>query len=292
MSNIAVIGCGKMGSSLVRAFLKSNHNVYVYDLNKENCLSLVEEGAHFAESPVTAAANCSTMVFSINNYANTITFLKSDGLLPLLTGKTIIQLSTGIPQETQELEALTKEHGINYIDGAIMCYPHQIGTDESCILISGSDSTLQENESDLKSLTNNLVAVSNDITGASTLDCALLTLYYGTYWGILQAASVCKSHDFSVQTFADIAGGSYIVPTVSAILSHVPHDVESESYKDNMASNMIHAGALTKLLEMMNQSNIDTSVTEGIHTLINKAIKAGYQNNNLESIVEVIRNRV
>ncbi|MCS5422154.1 MULTISPECIES: NAD(P)-dependent oxidoreductase [Psychrilyobacter] len=289
MSKISVIGCGKMGSSLVKAFLKSGHHVFVYDVSRESCIPLVELGASLAETPIEAANNCDVMVFSINNYTNTIRFLKNDDVLLQLAGKTLVQLSTGIPQEAQELEGIIKEYDIDYIDGAIMCYPHQIGTEESCILISGNESTLKNSESALKSLTKNLMTVSNDISGASTLDCALLTLYYGTYWGILQAASLCKSQNFSVQTFADIAGDSYLFPTVTEILKHVPQDVESGNYKDNMASNIIHSSAIQRLIEMMNRSKIDTSVTESIHSLIQNAIETGYKNNNLESIVEIIR---
>ncbi|WBW96319.1 NAD(P)-dependent oxidoreductase [Oceanirhabdus sp. W0125-5] len=289
MSKISVIGCGKMGSSLTKAFLNSGHDVFVYDVIKESCIPLVEQGARLAETPRQAVTNCELMVFSINSYASTIEFLEKDNLLPLLKGKTLVQLSTGIPQETKELEKITKEYDIDYLDGAIMCYPNQIGTDESCILFSGDETTLNNNESTLKSLSKNLIKVSNDIGGASTLDCALLTLYYGTYWGILQAAALCKSQNFSVQTFADIAKDLYLFPVATEILKHVPQDVESGSYKDNMASNMVHSNAIQRLIEMMNKSHIDTSVTDGIHSLIQKAITAGYKNNNLESIVEVIR---
>lgn len=289
MSKISVIGCGKMGSSLTKAFMNSGHDVFVYDVIKKSCIPLIEQGAILAETPTEAAINCELMVFSINGYTSTIELLKNNNVLPYLKGKTLVQLSTGIPQEVQELEKITKEYDIDYLDGAIMCYPNQIGTEESCILFSGNESTLNKNKSTLNSLTKNLINVSNEISGASTLDCALLTLYYGTYWGILQAAALCKSQNFSVQTFADIAKDLYLFPTATEILKHVPQDVESGNYKDNMASNMVHANAIQRLIEMMNKSHIDTSVTHGIHSLIQNAITAGYKNNNLESIVEVIR---
>src|SRR5205807_3589520 len=49
-------------------------------------------------------------------------------------GKTLVNVGSGTPDEAEQAEAWTADRGGTYLDGAILCYPPQIGTDEGFII--------------------------------------------------------------------------------------------------------------------------------------------------------------
>ena len=59
-----------------------------------------------------------------------------------LSGKTIIQLTTGSIEEVTALNDWVKKYNGDLLEGVISCFPSQIGTEEGLILVSGSDNSI------------------------------------------------------------------------------------------------------------------------------------------------------
>jgi 3-hydroxyisobutyrate dehydrogenase-like beta-hydroxyacid dehydrogenase len=288
MTNITVVGCGRMGSALSRALLNAGQDIMVYDVVKASTLPLVELGASAAETPSDAIKNCDVLVFSINSYENTFKFLETSDVLDNFKGKTIVQFTTGSKDEVTELDNMLKKHNIHYLEGKIMCYPEEIGKEESLIVYSGNESVFQNTKSTLEALSGMQTFVSPNITGASTIDLSLLTTYYGILWGVLQGAAISREQNVSVASFAEAAK----IHTFSALEDMVQNglkDVQSGDYKSDSVSNSVHAHALRLCVEIIKDSEMDTGVTDSILTLLEKAKANGYADMNIESIVEVMK---
>ena len=123
MSEISMIGLGAMGSALARAFLEAGHGLTVWNRTAQKMVPLVELGAEGAESVPEAVQASPLIMVCIDNYAATNQLLRNDDVVPNLTGRTVIQLSTGTPKEARDSESWLKNCGADYLDGAIGSYP-------------------------------------------------------------------------------------------------------------------------------------------------------------------------
>lgn len=81
MSDVAVIGLGRMGSALAKALVSSGKRVTVWNRSQGKTDALVRIGALEAETPAAAIASSSTLIVCLSDYAATSIVL--DGSSPV-----------------------------------------------------------------------------------------------------------------------------------------------------------------------------------------------------------------
>jgi 3-hydroxyisobutyrate dehydrogenase-like beta-hydroxyacid dehydrogenase len=137
-SPVSVIGLGKMGSALAQALLRVGQQVVVYNRSPARSEPYREQRATVAASLAEAITLSPVSLVSVSDYhaAEALFFAPDDGLS--LAGKTIIQLSSGTPQEARAWSARCTELGAQSLTGAILAYPMHIGTPQAQFLISRS----------------------------------------------------------------------------------------------------------------------------------------------------------
>jgi len=141
----------------------------------KKCRPLKEAGATVATSVAAAVAASRGIVVCVINYDVSNSLLRSKDVAGKLAGKLLVQLSTGTPREARDGEAWAKKAGVAYLDGAIMAYPKDIGSQECTILYSGQKEVFEANRGLLLNLDGAPVFVGDDIGGASTLDQSVLS---------------------------------------------------------------------------------------------------------------------
>ena len=135
MSDISVIGLGKMGSAIASALLRSGRSVTVWNRATEKAAPLIEAGAVLASSPQEAVAASEAIMVCIKTHKTTTELLKP--LSGELSGKTIIDLSTGGAEEANELVEVLTAAGAQWHIGMINAYPSGIGKKDTAILCAG-----------------------------------------------------------------------------------------------------------------------------------------------------------
>jgi hypothetical protein len=83
---------------------------------------LVEGGATAAKDAVDLAKHADILLPSLPTYGGLEKFLQSEGVLPALQGKTIIQLSSGSPETVQAFSEFIDGTGVDYLEGRIKNY--------------------------------------------------------------------------------------------------------------------------------------------------------------------------
>ena len=149
MGKVTVIGLGLMGSALAEAFLKKPLAVTVWNRNAARSERFKAQGALVALTVEAAIAASDVVIVSLSNYAAAREVLGSKGATAALKGKTLIQLSSGTTKEGRDAAAWAQEHGVNYLDGAILAYPQHIGSAAVQILISGSEEIFRQQKESL-----------------------------------------------------------------------------------------------------------------------------------------------
>ena len=147
MSDVAVIGLGLMGAALAAAFQKNGNSLTVWNRTASKCDPFVEAGAHAAASVEDALAASDLVVVCLDDYPVTRALLENPAAGGQLSGKALVQLSTGTPMQARLEHEWMQHHGANYLDGAILNGPPAIGTKHGHILVSGDRSAWEQSQS-------------------------------------------------------------------------------------------------------------------------------------------------
>src|SRR5215469_1313983 len=105
MSEITVIGLGPMGSALARALLQANHRVTVWNRTAAKMEPLLAIGANGGTSVAAAVRASPLVMICVGNYGIAKGLIGANEVSSHLSGRTLIQLSTGTPQEARDSEA-------------------------------------------------------------------------------------------------------------------------------------------------------------------------------------------
>jgi len=287
---VSVIGMGSMGSALAKAFLANNHHVTVWNRTASKCIPLEQAGAKVAKSVAAAAEASEMIVICLLDYTTTNSLLQTQEVIDKLKGKVIVQLSTGVPQEARESESWANKNGISYLDGAILEYPTGIGMKESVFFYSGSKEVFEANKALLLCLAGNPRFVGENAGHAAALDSSTLSVYYGASLGFLHGAAVCNSEGLPIDKYLSAA-----IPLLSGVVTDTFKMSEKMISKGNYAATDatldIHVAGLEHLLKFIKGNGINTSFMECLLGYCKKAADAGYNQDELAAVFEVMKKK-
>ena len=282
MSDITVIGLGLMGAALARAMQRVGHDLTVWNRSPAKMQPFIDDGVAGAPDVVSAIRASPVILICIDNYAATNTMLQSDEIVPLLTGRTVVQLSTGTPKEAREASEWMIARGVAYLDGAILCGPKSIGTDEAQILLSGEEAAYERAGNLLECLGGTVRYLGPNVGAASALDLAWLTTCYGRFMAVIHAANLCKSEDVGVDDFISLFPDNPDIQGYATV-------IHEESFHECTATLQVWDAALRRIQQQGVDADINTEIPDFVAGFFKKAVDAGYGEQNVMALVKVLR---
>ncbi len=282
MSQITVIGLGMMGSALARTIHHAGHDLTVWNRSPAKMQALINDGVAGASDLVSAIAASPVILICIDNYAVTNAMLQTEGVAPLLAGRTVVQLSTGTPKEAVELSAGITAHNAFYLDGAILGGPKNIGTPEGQILLSGDRAAHDRAGGLLGCLGGNLRYLGTNVGSASTLDLAWLTTCYSRFVGIIHAANMCQSEGVGVDEFIALFPGQPDIQNYAQV-------IHSGRFNECTATLEVWGAALKRIQHQATDANINSEIPDFFASCFKKAISAGFGQENVMALFKVLR---
>jgi len=282
MSDITVIGLGLMGSALARAIQHAGHDLTVWNRSPQKMQAFIEDGVDAAADIVAAITASPVILFNIDNYAVSNAILQSAEIAPLLQDRTIVQLSTGTPNEADEIATWMAAQQARYLDGAVLCGPDDISTDTSLILLSGEEEAYSRAGNLLECLGGSVRYVGSNVRAASALDLAWLCNSYGRFLAVTHAARICESEGVGMDEFASLFPQD---PTVQ----HYATVIDTDGYKNCSATLKVWRAALQRILEQGRDAGISTPFPDHVDNLLQRAEAAGYGEENVMAMVKVLR---
>jgi 3-hydroxyisobutyrate dehydrogenase-like beta-hydroxyacid dehydrogenase len=173
--DVAVIGCGLMGSALARNFAANGLKVGAWNRSPEKAQAIAGDNVTAVPSAADAVAGTSLVIGCTSTYTTTRDALSG---VTDWAGKTLANIGTGTPTEATEMDRWANERGARYLDGAILCYPQQIGTEEGMVLYAGSPDAWAAHEKTLMAPGPYSTLVSDNVKIASILDAAIIGGFY------------------------------------------------------------------------------------------------------------------
>jgi len=284
---VTVIGLGLMGATLARLLINQGYSVTVWNRTAEKSEQLVREGAILASSAAEAISASPFVVVCVYDYKATNEILNSEEAVSALNGKTIIQLTTGSPQEARETEIWAREQGADYVDGAILAAPNQMGKPDTIILVSGAEKAFQKSEKVLKILGGKITNLGGEIGSASAMDLAILSYTYGAALGFFHGARISESENIPVDSFGALVAD--FSPTIGEFLKYESNVIRKEDYTASESPIRISVEAVERILQTAQESGINTEFPIFAAGIFRQAKAAGYENEELAALIKVFR---
>lgn len=282
---LAVIGLGRMGSTLAQVLLGADRSVVVYNRTASRAEPLRELGATVASSLAQALDASSVALISLSDYAaaNELFF----GSNPSdLRGKTLIQLSSGTPKEARAWFEACAQAGGQTLTGAILGYPMHIGTPVAQLLISGPED-LFERSRDVLAALGSPMRVSENPGGASALDCAVLAHSMFSIAALAQGIEICRSGSVDPTSFVAIVN-AFLAP-MAEVNNSILRAVVTGDYANPQASMDTWGATAGHVADIVADHHMPPVLSDALVALFARARAAGLGDMDIGAFAEVLR---
>ncbi|WP_437673182.1 NAD(P)-dependent oxidoreductase [Sorangium sp. So ce131] len=287
LGDVSILGLGSMGTALARALLQRGARVTTWNRTRSKAEPLAAEGAALASSAAHAAQASAVVVVCVTDYPSTYRALEAPEAAAALAGKVLVQLSTGTPQEARDAEAWARQHGADYLDGAILATPSQIGRPESTILASGSETAFRKGKPLLESMAGTVTYLGGKVGAASAVDLAFLSHLFAGLVGFYHGARICEAEGLRVADLGAMFAG--VAPAIGGMIKHDADSIQAGTYESSEATLELCAKALDLLLRQSREAGLDPALPAFASALFRKGVAAGYGNEGPSALMKVLR---
>ncbi|GAB3660993.1 NAD(P)-dependent oxidoreductase [Glycomyces tarimensis] len=187
---ITVLGLGNMGSVMTERLRESGYDTTVWNRTAAKTEPHVKAGSTAAATVAEAVNSGDIVLVVLLDHAGVHERLEP--VADELKGKVVVNLTTTTPNEARTTAAWAAEHGIAYLDGAIMATPDMIGEPGSLLFYSGSENAFAIAGPVLERF-GDARFVGADAGVASLKDMALLSAMDLMFSGLLQAVAMMRT---------------------------------------------------------------------------------------------------
>lgn len=284
MKKITVVGCGVMGSSIIRALMKGGLEVTIVDINENAAKPFVAQGAKYFPS-LEQSGNNDCILVNLPNHKIASAVL-SNVSKAFLSGKMLINTTTSSPDEVKAMDQFAKEANMLHLDAKIENYPGDIGSEKAYLIYSGSKEVFDTAKNALEAI-GKAVYLGPDVIGASVIDIAVLDVHFGAIATLAEAVSYCIKYNYSVKSF--IEQTRYILPIMLAG-NYRAFAEECENYTGRFedaseCTLRIETTAMKTILDSMHAAGVKTPCGDSILDLFQKGIESGNSSKNVVAVV-------
>ena len=290
MNEISLIGLGAMGSALARALVRSGSRTTVWNRTLARAEPLVAEGAERAKSIEEAVKAAPLILMCIDSYQTTHELFAPPSVSAQMSGRTLIQLSTGTPREAREAETWMNALGADYVDGSILAYPEEIGSADANIVASGAEPAFRRAEPLLRHLAGDLDYLGPRIGAAAAFDLAQCSYGLGYNIGLIHGALICESEGIGVDFYGAAFDGTKL-QAISERIRRRTDIIHRKAFADTGASLTVWNGVVRRILMQARDAGINSEFPSFISGLFERAIGQGYAAEDITATIKVLGQR-
>ncbi|MGW7427953.1 NAD(P)-dependent oxidoreductase [Streptomyces sp. NPDC054861] len=288
-SAVTVIGLGPMGRALAGAFVDAGLTTTVWNRTPGRDRELVARGAVSAASAEEAVLASELTVVCVVNYDASDAVLRRPEVTAALKGRTVVNLSADTPGRARDAGAWAGEHGVRYLDGAIMTPTTTIGTPHGVFLHSGPKELYAEHKPVLDTLGGTHTHLGEDIGRAAAYDIALLDIWWTAMTGYMHALALARAEGISARELAPFAKG--IGEILPPAFEEAARDVDAGRYAATVNPLTSAASTMAHIVHTSEAHGIDASVIRAAEGLARRAIDLGHGGDELARLAELLGRR-
>ncbi|MFD7455634.1 MULTISPECIES: NAD(P)-dependent oxidoreductase [unclassified Streptomyces] len=268
---VTVIGLGRMGQALARAFLKAGHPTTVWNRTASKAEQLAAEGARRAPTVADALRASPLTIVCVTDYQAMRELLDASDVE--LAGTTLVNLISGESAQAREAARWAGERGARYLDGAIMAVPPAIGTAEAVILLSGPRSDFEAHKPALDAL-GTVTHLGADHGLASLYDVAGLAMMWSVLNAWLQGTALLRTAGVDAATYAPFA--RRIAAGVAEWLPGYAEQIDRGSFPAEVSDLETDARAMAHLIEESEAVGVNAELPRLLKAMADRSIAAGH----------------
>jgi len=188
----------------------------------------VKDGIFVPARSTRRTKRAEIVIININSYESTNQLVRQPAIGSALRGKVLVQLSSGTPDEAREMESWARPRGIDYLDGAIMNYPVDIGKPQGTVLYSDPEELFNRVKPVLLAFGDNAMFVGKEIGQASATDVAGLSFVMGAMLGFLHGYIVYEAENLPVDGYLQVV--KKFMPAIEAALADLCEKIQGKDY--------------------------------------------------------------
>ncbi len=281
--DVSVMGLGLMGSALAEALLSAGHRVTVWNRTATKAKSLISKGAQSAPSASDAISASELTVICVTDHEATMKLL--DNVQVATVGKTLVQLSTMIPEESRELGRWAKANGLQYLEGSIFGLPSTVIDGDATLVYSGPNEVFDANEQLLSAL-GAAKHLSSEFGASVTFDRVWYAYVYGVGMAFMQGAAMAHAMGFSLEVYFDMVKSR--APIILQQCLQRGEKIAARSYEATDATMTVWADTFEGTLAMCRDKGVDDKLPTVVMDHFRRACASGYADSDLAAIFELL----
>ncbi|GAA2101388.1 NAD(P)-binding domain-containing protein [Streptomyces albiaxialis] len=282
-SAVSVIGLGQMGTRLAQAFLAAGYATTVWNRSPAKADALVAQGAVRAATAAAAVTAGPLVVVCLPDYATVHGVLGP--VAAELRGRTLVNLTSGTPEEAADAADRAAGHGAAYLDGAAMSGTRLVGRPEALFVLSGSRAAFDTHQAVLRSL-GNTVYLGADPALAPVYDTALFGLAWGALAGFYHSVALTRAAGVDPSAFAGVAAAH--MQFVTSLMTEHARQAQEGSFPDDDGTVEVHRAAMEHLAHTGTAQGVGTEVPALFRSLLEQAAADGHGASGIASVIETI----
>lgn len=283
---VSIIGLGQMGKKLAQIYIGDGYDVTVWNRSPEKAQDL---NAHRVASGVTEALDASDVIV-ICILDNSIVFDLINRAGSVLLGKTIINFTTGSPEEVKDLEASIKSAGGFYLNGAIQVAPEQMAMADTTILMAGNKSVFDKYRALLDKLGGNIKYLAENAAASPAMDLATLSWVYGSFLGLMYGVAFCRKEGINLDQYSTVIGeiaGSFL-----EFYKHEIKTIAENDYNITQSPMAISIIASQRITDAAKSMGLDTRFTDSVAAMLANTKKHGLENEEVSALIKIVEKNV
>lgn len=282
-SQVTVLGLGDMGSAIAKTLINRGYRTTVWNRTASKSAPLVDAGATAAATAAEAVAASPLVVVCLLDSTAVDEVLGS--VDAAVTGKVLVNLTSGSPSQARANERWASERGAEYLDGKIMGDPPYVGTPNVMFLFSGSRSAFDAHEPLLREL--GTVVYHGEEAGSAAVEfMAQVAMGYEILIGFLHTLRLVQAEGADVAEFAERVASS--VAALPPLLSSIGKAVKSGEYPPDLGSLNVQVALMDDLISHRESIGVEAVRMREVKDLMDRRIAGGFGAQGFSSLFELL----
>ncbi|TVQ11089.1 MAG: NAD(P)-dependent oxidoreductase [Leptolyngbya sp. DLM2.Bin27] len=284
---IGVVGTGLMGAPMTLRLLSSGHQVWIYNRTPARLKSLELAGATVCRSPLDLAQAVEAIVMMVTDGEAVRSLLSAMGVSDRpspLQDRTIVQMSTIAPTESQDLSQLVAQAGGTYLEAPVLGSIPEAKNGRLIIMVGAATETYVRWQPLLECLGSELYHVGAVGSGAA-LKLAMnqligsLTTAFAQSLGLVQAAGI------DVETFMAVVRQSALyAPTFDKKLRRM----QTRQFADPNFPSKHLLKDMGLFVAAAEAAGVAAFPAESVRELVAQAVAAGFGDDDYAALFNIV----
>lgn len=281
---IGFLGTGLMGKPMVERLSSLGYEVIAYNRSSEKTKSLAQLGVEIASSPAELLSKTNCVLLMLADIKAIEAVLLNESAKENLANKTIIQMGTIAPFESQSLCKTIVEAKGDYLEAPVLGSISEAQAGKLIVMVGATPEQLANWSDLLKSFSSQPILIG-EVGKASALKLALNQLIASLTASFCLSLAFVQASNVDVDIFMSILRQSALfAPTFDKKL---PRFLSNDYSNPNFP--VKHLEKDTRLfLEAASKYQIDDIVLKSVHQLLLKSLESGVGNLDYSAIFSSI----